>query len=474
MNDPQLATATMESMIDRLSPSNQRLVRELVLKLQPHPSPSSQPDFRDYQFDPQLLIPSWLNYLHAQGKSPATIRGYRFHLRHLLNEFPSPTPADIDTHLAQVRGRGRSNSSINNKIAAFNSFFSFAVERAQVAISPARHLKPLRRSSPERKPPSREAVQELLSLPLQTRDRAILYLFIDAGLRLEEARNIAIADIAWGEVTVTGKGDKTRSVPLSKPANETILAQKALLPPGERYLFPGRFPGRPWSSRSIESCLEQLCVQAGIERITPHQLRHFLATQMLNSGANLKAVSQLLGHTSPAITAAIYWHVDAGLRIREHQLYSPLSQLIKGGKMKRTPKRKKTREADGSFQVSQIPETDVLDVLDHLDNVQKSRSGRGASITKSYNYKESIPPTPPQAPEQSYALPATYAPPDVRGSIRRLLNNLSITGVNKLINTYSAADLVEAIADFKAELDRGTHIENPDGFMRWLLKKEVV
>ena len=82
------------------------------------------------------------------------------------------------------------------------------------------------------------------------------------------------------------------------------------------------------SWRSVEKYIDLLCLAAGIERFTPHQLRHYFATQMLNSGANLKVVSEFLGHSTPAVTASVYWHVDSGMKKREHDLYSPLANLV--------------------------------------------------------------------------------------------------------------------------------------------------
>lgn len=311
---------TLERMFLTLSPSDQRLVRELIFKLQPAQGA------RD-AFDAEEAIPLWMGHLLANGRSASTLRAYNRHVKHLLDEFPQPAAGQVDAHLAGCRGRGNSISSIGTKTAALKSFFSFCLEKGYIASDPTAHLKAMKRPVRETKSPPPSDVKRLLALNLSTRDRAVLCLFVDAGLRLEEARCVQASDIGEGEITVIGKGNKQRTVPLSGPAMQAINAQKKELPEEERCLFPGRFPGKPWSWRGVEKRLDLLCREAGIERITPHQLRHYFATDMLNSGASLKAVSELLGHSSPAVTANIYWHVDAGVKRRQHELYSPLKKL---------------------------------------------------------------------------------------------------------------------------------------------------
>lgn len=318
--------ATTERMFSTLSPATQRLVRELIVKLQPLDPPSLSLD----NFHPHDFVLEWLSYLLSLNKRPATIRGYSMHFKLLLSEFPQPTSTQVDAHLSSMRARGRGVSSINNKISAFKSFYSFCIEHGYISLDPTSHLKLLKRPLRETKSPSLADVTRLLSLDLRVRDRAILYLFTDGGLRLDEARSIQITDIGPSSVTVIGKGDKQRTVPLSPLSISVINSLIAQLPPGEKYLFPGRFAGSCWHYRGIEDRLVNLCVKAGIACITPHQLRHFFATCMLNDGANLKVVSEILGHSSPSVTSNIYWHVDAGMKSIEHDRHSPLS-VIYGG-----------------------------------------------------------------------------------------------------------------------------------------------
>ena len=311
-------------LLERLTPSNQQLIRELIIKLLPKDPTGTY----TVDFDPQAVVPQWIDRLTFERKSRLTIKNYSFHLKHLLADFPQPTSAQIDAYFVQCHARGLGVSSINIMVSSFRSFFSFCVEKDHIANSPASHLKRLKRSVRERKSPAFADILKILSLDLSLRDRALMYLFIDSGLRLDEIRHILLADIGNHEVTVIGKGDKQRTVPLTDSAILALWAYIAELPNRGKYLFPGRFPGQAASWRSIEKYIDRLCTAAGVERFTPHQLRHYFATQMLNSGANLKVVSEFLGHSTPAVTATVYWHVDSGMKKREHDLYSPLANLV--------------------------------------------------------------------------------------------------------------------------------------------------
>ncbi|MBA7620271.1 Tyrosine recombinase XerC [subsurface metagenome] len=321
----------LQQMFDSLSPANQRLVKELIMNLQPSSGPSR------FNRDFGGLIPLWAAHLIAVGRSPGTVRVYTGHVLGVLSEFPHPTVAHLDAHLAARRARGQSASYLNIRISALKTFFSFCLERGYSTSDPTIHMGHLKIPLRETKSPPRSDLKRLLSLVTETvgfeptslmvRDRALLCILADGGLRLDEIRHITMEDIGSDSVMVVGKGNKQRTVYLSSPAMKAIASLKKQLPAGEHYLFRGRYPGTPWSCRAIEDRLDHLCSEAGIERITPHQLRHYFATEMLNDGASLKAVSDLLGHNSTDITARVYWHILSRQKKREHQRHSPLRQL---------------------------------------------------------------------------------------------------------------------------------------------------
>lgn len=313
-------------LYNQLKPSDQRIIRELIVKLQPRPYTSVLSSFY-----PLSAIPSWLDRLILEDKSSNTISYYLLAVNSLLHQFSIPSADDIDNHLLEAMRRGVSPQTINKKIYSFKSFYRYCLTHELTYVDPSSHLKSLKVPYRERVIPTIEDVLKLLLLITTPQDRAMLYLFVDAGLRLTELRFIRLIDIKPFEVTVIGKGNKQRTVPLSFAAQSAIDALVSTLPPDSIYLFSGRFKNLPIHWQTIEKHFRRLCIQACIPPIQPHQLRHFFTSQMLNQGANLKVVSQLLGHSSPAVTSNVYWHIDSGEKKAQHDKYSPLDSVLKEG-----------------------------------------------------------------------------------------------------------------------------------------------
>lgn len=311
---PAVASA---DLLTSLSPSNQRLVRELILKLSPATTLAP--------FDYSTAIPAWHFHLVATGKSPSCVRSYSTHVRLLLTEYPFPTRADVDFYFSRLLSTGYSVASINIKLAAFRSLGAFCYDNSLTDSAPFSRIKSLKVPIRERTCPSESDMSRLLSHPLSPRDLSLFTLFADTGVRLTELTHLHIPDVFPDSVRVIGKGNKQRSLPLA-PLSQLILSAYLFTQhPDSIYVFPGRYPTNPLSSWRVEEILKQLCLQCGVPSITPHQIRHYFATYLLNHGANLKVVSELLGHSSADITARIYWHVDAGAKKEAHDNYGPLS-----------------------------------------------------------------------------------------------------------------------------------------------------
>ena len=111
------------------------------------------------------------------------------------------------------------------------------------------------------------------------------------------------------EVRVTGKGDRVRVVPLLPQTAEALKRHMRKVKGGSPYLFPGDTMTGYMEIHNFEKTLRRACIRAGVEPFTPHQLRHFYATEMLRGGAKLEVVARLLGHASVGVTADIYRHV---------------------------------------------------------------------------------------------------------------------------------------------------------------------
>ncbi|HEU5284803.1 MAG TPA: tyrosine-type recombinase/integrase, partial [Burkholderiales bacterium] len=160
---------------------------------------------------------------------------------------------------------------------------------------------------------------KLMALPaldeLAVRDRAIAELIYSSGLRLSELTGLRLGDVSFDDQTVrvTGKGGKTRVVPVGRFALEAISAwlpaRAAMTRPQEQALFVGR-GGRPLGVRAVQRGLGRRAVQQGLSQpVHPHMLRHSFASHVLQSSGDLRAVQEMLGHASIS-TTQVYTHLD--------------------------------------------------------------------------------------------------------------------------------------------------------------------
>lgn len=291
----------------------------------------------------------FLAHLAAGNASPYTIRNYRQEIRQFLTfleEDGVGSWAGVDRHvlrryLAWLKDQGYVEASIARKVSEVRSFYAYMVQEGALIVNPLLNL-----SSP--KVPKRlpeyldlHEIEALLSATdtsrQRIRDRAILEVLYAAGLRVSELVALDVSDVDWhkAEIRVTGKGGKQRIALLGEPALKALaryVHMKGDLPTGA--VFLNRF-GKRLSSRSIGMLLDKYAKIAGLDkRVHPHMLRHTFATHLLDGGADLRVVQELLGHANLA-TTQIYTHVSQA-RLREIYLKShPNSQLENGAKIRR-------------------------------------------------------------------------------------------------------------------------------------------
>ncbi len=287
----------------------------------------------------QNAVANFLRYMTVErNAAELTVKSYREDLDNLTGylaetqgERISPssiTPTDLRTYVSALHDAGYSKSSVSRHLASMRSFFRFAQREGLVDSNPA---KPLRNPRPGRKLPhflSTEEIGQLLSAPDAStpsglRDRAILETMYSAGLRVSEAVGMNDGDIDWHGmlIRVRGKGRKERLAPVGSFATEALkqwLSVRKLAsdqPEGDDApIFLNKF-GRRITTRSVARMLEKHLKLAGLDlRTTPHTLRHSFATHLLDSGADIRSVQELLGHKS-LVTTQIYTHIStAGLR----------------------------------------------------------------------------------------------------------------------------------------------------------------
>jgi integrase/recombinase XerC len=281
----------------------------------------------------QSAVECFLQYLHDERNAAAlTIKSYREDLTSLVEYFGAErTPADLSPqdlrgYVSALHEAGYAKTSVARRLASLRSFFRYAQREGLVKTNPA---KPLRNPRPDRKLPhflTTADVGKLLSAPpgegFGLRDRAILETMYSAGLRVSEAVGINDddLDLEQGVVRVRGKGRKERFGHLGSHAVKAIrrwqrirtLAPK--LVGRQAPVFTNKF-GKRLTTRSVARMLEKHLKVAGLDlRTTPHTLRHSFATHLLDNGADIRSVQELLGHKS-LVTTQIYTHLStANLR----------------------------------------------------------------------------------------------------------------------------------------------------------------
>ncbi|HEX2129407.1 MAG TPA: tyrosine recombinase XerC [Solirubrobacterales bacterium] len=274
-------------------------------------------------------IAAYLSELGTRGSSPATLRAYHRDLRELgaWASARGREPAklvyrDLRGYAAELSGRGLAKSSIARKLAAVRSFHTHLVARGETQQNPADLLPSPKRDSRLPRVLGADEVAALLeripaSGPLELRDRALFELAYSCGLRAEEIVSLDLGDPDFDSETlrVTGKGSKTRMVPVGEPAQRALRryleqARAALEPrPDERALFVSR-RGRRLSPSDVRRRLAKWVREAAVAgRVSPHTLRHSFATHLLEGGADLRSIQDLLGHASVS-TTQIYTRVD--------------------------------------------------------------------------------------------------------------------------------------------------------------------
>ncbi len=263
----------------------------------------------------------------ARNLSPLTTKSYLrdlSRLQSLLNDSSIATLSDIDTQhirsaLATLHKNGLSNASLQRWLSSVRAFFRYALQKKWLSNNPADGLQAPAKAKKLPKLMDADQAIQLVSIEgsdwHSLRDRALLELLYSSGLRLAEIANIDISDIHLGEATVrvTGKGAKTRLVPVGSCALAAIerwlkvRSERAL--ENENALFVSQ-RGKRISHRAIQQRVKLIAQRQGISQpIHPHMLRHSFASHMLESSGDLRGVQELLGHANLS-TTQVYTHLD--------------------------------------------------------------------------------------------------------------------------------------------------------------------
>jgi integrase/recombinase XerC len=239
-------------------------------------------------------------------------------------------PLTIREFLAYLYAQNYTKSTTARKLATLRSFYKFLIRRGVVSVNP---LSTIRTPKQEKRLPKcldLEQVQKLLDAPgdadlLSARDKAMLEVLYSSGIRVSELVELEMADIDLqeGVLRVRGKGRKDRLTPIGSQAIKAIQRYFDLRTQDQRSQNAGHTGrvflnkhGEPLSTRSVRRKLDKYLVSAGLDPgISPHTLRHSFATHLLNNGADLRSVQELLGHQSLS-TTQVYTHLTTS-RMKE-------------------------------------------------------------------------------------------------------------------------------------------------------------
>jgi integrase/recombinase XerC len=270
-------------------------------------------------------VERYLTHLAAERRLSAhTVENYRRDLDSLVELGKETELQALDSNrirhfVARLHAQGLSAKSLARRLSAWRGFYRFACKRLGYAGNPCTDLRPpkARRALPEALSP--DACAQLLDREpedaLEIRDKAMFELFYSSGLRLAELAGLAMAalDLAAGEASVTGKGSKTRIVPVGSKAQQALTAwldsRQGMARAEEKAVFVSR-NGSRLTHRQIALRLDRWAKKAGLPvHVHPHMLRHSFATHVLQSSGDLRAVQELLGHANIS-TTQVYTHLD--------------------------------------------------------------------------------------------------------------------------------------------------------------------
>ncbi|USS92758.1 site-specific tyrosine recombinase XerD [Fructilactobacillus ixorae] len=287
------------------------------------------------------------NYLHylvvERGLSDNSIKSYRQDLTQFatyLADQQVTSWAAVDqftvlSYLEQEKQGGKARNSVIHSVSSLRKFFQYLMRLQVITVDPMQKIATPKRGTHLPSVLTEQETDRLLAVPLVNRklgkrDRAILEVLYATGLRVSELVNLRLQDLhlEMNLIQTLGKGDKERIVPIDAVAIHWLTTYLETVRPEllkqkrSPYVFLNAHGGQ-LSRQSVWKLLKQAAAQAGIQKnITPHTLRHTFATRLLEHGADLRTVQELLGHADLS-TTQIYTHVSHEHLTSEYQKYHP-------------------------------------------------------------------------------------------------------------------------------------------------------
>ena len=275
------------------------------------------------------IFNQYLDYLNSKSLSDNTIRNYfrdlieyfEYLKQNNLSPLKSIEPRHIRKMLSYIIEKNFKRTSISRKITAIKSYITFLEKFNFIKDNYSELISIPKKSKTLPKVMSKKEINQLIehvenSSKKNLRDNALIELIYSTGLRVSEVSSIKMGQINFdrSEINVLGKGNKERIVVFNKKSKEKLIdylkKDRKLITNNSNYLFQNRFQGQ-LSTRSIQRILKKYLNFSGINsKYSTHTLRHSFATHLLEGGADIKVIQQLLGHSS-AETTKIYTHISS-------------------------------------------------------------------------------------------------------------------------------------------------------------------
>ncbi len=282
----------------------------------------------------------FLEYITAElGLSPNTAGAYREDLKSFKaylerQNIAAPDRGDITSYLLELRRGGMASSTVARRLSSVKGYYRFMLNEQIIKENPASGMKSPRKWAelPDTIPAAE--VNKLLDAPdtakkAGVRDKAVLELLYATGMRISEACGLKTTDINFeaGFLRCVGKGSKERIIPVGTKALESV---KAYIEKARPAYGAGKPPelfitrlGGSFSRQGLWKIIKKYALKAGLKgNITPHMLRHSFATHLLERGADLRSVQEMLGHSNIS-TTQIYTHIDGSRLKKIHSRYHP-------------------------------------------------------------------------------------------------------------------------------------------------------
>lgn len=277
----------------------------------------------------QTDLAAFLDYLRYERRySELTCNNYQRDLdqfQHWLNDHKDSLDLNLVTEfivrqwITQLHRQGLKSRSLQRKLSSLRSFYRYQIKHSRLSSNPAIDIRAPKENKPLPQTLDIEMVSQLLDIKgddfITVRDRAILELFYSSGLRLAELAGLTVKDIDAGEslLRVTGKGNKTRIIPIGSKAlvalQEWLQHRVLVNRHGTSTLFLSQ-QGKAISHRNIQLRISHWQMKQGIpQSVHPHKLRHSFASHLLQSSGDLRAVQEFLGHSDISSTQ-VYTHLD--------------------------------------------------------------------------------------------------------------------------------------------------------------------